>query len=499
MNAPFSHPRLGRAASTFLAGKHQLFIGGRWVDAKSGKTFDTFDPGSGRVVARVAEGDAADIDAAVAAARAAFEGGAWSRMSGSERAKLMWKLAELIEQHRDELAELESVNNGKPLANIRNSDLVMSAEVLRYTAGWATKVTGETINLSQPGNFHAYTLREPVGVVGQIIPWNAPLMMAAWKLAPALATGCTVVLKPAEQTPLTALRLGQLIQEAGFPDGVVNIVTGFGETAGAALAAHADVDKVAFTGSGEVGRLIIKAAAGNLKKVSLELGGKSPVIVFPDADLDIAVPGAARAIFNNSGQVCAAGSRLYAHKRVFDRLIEGVAQEAGKLRIGHGLNPETQMGPLVSQEQLDRVSGYVAQGRSDGAKIITGGARIGSEGYFMAPTILTETQPSMSVVREEIFGPVLCAMSFDDDDLDRIASEANRTVYGLAASIWTRDLSTAHKMARRLKAGSVGVNMHGTLDPAMPFGGYKQSGWGREKGREVLDLYTEVKSVVMAL
>jgi phenylacetaldehyde dehydrogenase len=307
------------------------------------------------------------------------------------------------------------------------------------------------------------------------------------------------VLKPAEQTPLTALRLGQLIQEAGFPDGVVNIVTGFGETAGAALAAHADVDKVAFTGSGEVGRLIIKAAAGNLKKVSLELGGKSPVIVFPDADLDIAVPGAARAIFNNSGQVCAAGSRLYAHKRVFDRLIEGVAQEAGKLRIGHGLNPDTQMGPLVSQEQLDRVSSYVAQGRSDGAKVVTGGARIGNEGYFMAPTILTETQPSMSVVREEIFGPVLCAMSFDDDDLDRIAAQANRTVYGLAASIWTRDLSTAHKMARRLKAGSVGVNMHGTLDPAMPFGGYKQSGWGREKGREVLDLYTEVKSVVMAL
>jgi phenylacetaldehyde dehydrogenase len=336
-------------------------------------------------------------------------------------------------------------------------------------------------------------------VVGQIIPWNAPLMMAAWKLAPALATGCTVVLKPAEQTPLTALRLGQLIQEAGFPDGVVNIVPGFGETAGAALAAHGDVDKIAFTGSGEVGRLIIQAAAGNLKKVSLELGGKSPVIVFPDADLGIAAAGAARAIFNNSGQVCAAGSRLYAHASVFERLVDGVAQEAGKLKIGHGLDPATQMGPLVSQEQFDRVSGYVAQGRSDGARLVTGGGRIGSEGYFMAPTILADTQPGMSVVREEIFGPVLCAMSFEDDDLDRIAAEANRTSYGLAASIWTRDLGIAHKMARRIKAGSVGINMHGTLDPAMPFGGYKQSGWGREKGREVLDLYTEVKSVVMAL
>ncbi len=499
MNAPLRHPGLGGAAAAFLGGKHRLLIGGRWVDARSGKTFDTYDPGTGRIIAQVAQGDAADIDAAVAAARAAFETGPWSRMSGSDRAKLMWRLAELVEQNRDELAELESLNNGKPIANIRHSDIVMSCEVIRYTAGFATKLTGETISLSQPGNFHAYTLREPIGVVGQIIPWNAPLMMAAWKLAPALATGCTVVLKPAEQTPLTALRLGQLIQEAGFPDGVVNIVPGFGETAGAALSAHGDVDKIAFTGSGEVGRLIIQAAAGNLKKVSLELGGKSPVIVFPDADLGIAVAGAARAIFNNSGQVCAAGSRLYAHASVFERLVEGIAREAGKLKIGHGLDPATQMGPLVSQEQLDRVSGYVAQGRNDGARLVTGGGRVGSEGYFMAPTILADTQPGMSVVREEIFGPVLCAMTFADDDLDRIAAEANRTSYGLAASIWTRDLGVAHKMARRIKAGSVGINMHGTLDPAMPFGGYKQSGWGREKGREVLDLYTEIKSVVMAL
>ena len=324
-------------------------------------------------------------------------------------------------------------------------------------------------------------------------------MMATWKLAPALATGCTIVLKPAEQTPLTALRLAHLIQEAGIPDGVVNIVPGFGPTAGAAIAAHPDVDKVAFTGSGEVGRLIIQAASGNLKKVSLELGGKSPVIVFPDADLSVAAPGAAKAIFTNSGQVCAAGSRLYAHKKLFDQIVEGIAQEAKKIRVGHALSDGTQMGPLVSKDQLERVSGYLQQGESDGAKVVTGGNRIGKEGYFIEPTILTNTRPEMSVVREEIFGPVLCAMSFDDDDLDRIAKEANRTTYGLAGSIWTRDLSIAHQMVRKIKAGMVGVNMHGSIDPALPFGGFKQSGWGREKGRDVIDLYTEVKSVVMAL
>jgi len=336
-------------------------------------------------------------------------------------------------------------------------------------------------------------------VVGQIIPWNSPIMMATWKLAPALATGCTIVLKPAEQTPLTALRLAHLIQEAGIPDGVVNIVPGFGPTAGAAIAAHPDVDKVAFTGSGEVGRLIIQAASGNLKKVSLELGGKSPVIVFPDADLSVAAPGAAKAIFTNSGQVCAAGSRLYAHKKLFDQIVEGIAQEAKKIRVGHALSDGTQMGPLVSKDQLERVSGYLQQGESDGAKVVTGGNRIGKEGYFIEPTILTNTRPEMSVVREEIFGPVLCAMSFDDDDLDRIAKEANRTTYGLAGSVWTRDLSIAHQMVRKIKAGMVGVNMHGSIDPALPFGGFKQSGWGREKGRDVLELYTEVKSVVMAL
>jgi phenylacetaldehyde dehydrogenase len=451
------------------------------------------------VIATVASGATADVDAAVSAARRAFESGPWSRMVPAERARLMWRLANLIEENAAELAELESLNNGKRLAASRHSDVVGSIDVLRYTAGWATKITGETINLSAPGNFHAYTVREPIGVVGQIIPWNSPLMMAAWKIAPALATGCTVVLKPAEQTPLTALRLGELIQEAGIPDGVINIITGFGETAGAAIAAHPGIDKVAFTGSGETGHIILKAAAGNLKKVSLELGGKSPVIVFPDADLSVAVPGASSAIFRNSGQVCAAGSRLFAHRKVFDSLVDGIVQEAGRIRVGHGLSEGTQMGPLVSQDQLDRVTGFLDQGRADGATVVAGGTRIGNEGYFVAPTVLTNTRPEMSVRREEIFGPVPCATSFDDDDLDRIAAEANDTIYGLAGSIWTRDLATAHKMVRRIRAGSIGVNMHGSLDPALPFDGYKQSGWGREKGRDVLELYTEVKTVVMSL
>lgn len=498
MNKPLTHPQLSEPAAKFLAGKHQAFIGGKWVDAVSGKTFDTFDPGTGQVIAQVAECDAPDIDKAVAAARAAFEG-QWSRTSGSDRARMMWKLADLMESHADVLTELEALNAGKVRRDVRNFDLMLSCETLRYTAGWATKITGETIPLSTNPKTHAFTVREPIGVVGQIIPWNSPIMMAAWKLAPALAAGSTIVLKPAEQTPLTALYLARLIQEAGIPDGVINVVPGFGPTAGAAIAAHPDIDKVAFTGSGEVGRLIIQAATGNLKKVSLELGGKSPVIVFPDADLNVAAPGAAHAIFGNSGQVCAAGSRLFAHRRVFDQVVAGVAEHAKKIRVGHGLNEATQMGPLVSKEQLERVSDYIGQGENDGATIVTGGQRIGDEGYFIEPTILTDVRPDMSVVREEIFGPVLCAMRFDDDDLDRIAKEANQTSYGLAGSIWTRDLSIAHQMARKIRAGRIGVNTHGSLDPALPFGGYKQSGWGREKGREVLDLYTEVKAVVMAL
>jgi phenylacetaldehyde dehydrogenase len=359
MDVATAHAQLGKAASGFLAGKHQLFIDGKSVDAKSGKKFDVFDPATGQAIAAVAEADKADVDDAVKAARRAFETGPWSKTSPQDRSKLIWKLADLLEKHADEIAELEALDNGKPIRDARNVDLPGSYEILRYMAGWATKINGATITVSAPGDWHAYTLREPLGVVGQIIPWNFPLMMAAWKIAPALAAGCTIVLKPAEQTPLSALRLGQLIQEAGFPDGVVNILTGFGETAGAALAAHPDVDKVAFTGSTEVGKLIVQAAAGNLKKVSLELGGKSPAIVFPDVDMDVAINGTSSAIFFNMGQCCTAGSRLYAHKRIFDRLMQGVADNAGKIRVGHGLDPQTQLGPLVSDEQFKRVTGYL--------------------------------------------------------------------------------------------------------------------------------------------
>jgi phenylacetaldehyde dehydrogenase len=499
MDTLFVHPRIGDKTAAFLGREHKLLIGGKWVPAQSGKVFDTHDPGTGRVIARVAEGDAVDIDLAVKAARQAFESGPWSRITPSERGRLVWKLADLLEQHAEEFAEIESLDNGKPLTSARGGDVPLSVDMFRYMAGWATKITGETLSISTPGNFHAFTLREPVGVVGQIIPWNAPLLMAAWKLAPALTTGCTVVLKPAEQTPLAALRLGELIQEAGFPDGVVNIVTGFGPTAGAAIAAHPDVDKVAFTGSTETGRYIVNAATGNFKKVSLELGGKSPVIVFPDADMSVAIPGAAQAIFANSGQVCSAGSRLFVHKKAFDRMIEGLTQEAGKIRVGHGLTDGTQMGPVISQVQLERITGYIDQGKAAGATVAAGGARVGNEGYFIAPTILTDTKPDMSVMQEEIFGPVLCAVSFDDDDLERIAKQANDSIYGLAGSIWTRDLSTAHKMMRRIRAGRIGINVHGSVDAAIPTGGFKQSGWGREKGHEGLHLYTEVKSVIMSL
>lgn len=495
----FIDPRIGQTAAAFLGREHRLLIGGKWVSAVSGKTFDAYDPGTGRVIARASEGDAADVDLAVAAARHAFSSGPWQRMMPSERGRLIWKIGDLLDKHANELAELESLNNGMSVEIARLRIIPHCAEIFRYMAGWVNKIGGMTLPLSLPGEYHAFTVREPIGVVGQIIPWNGPLAMATWKLAPALAAGCTVVLKPAEQTPLTAIRLGELIQEAGIPDGVVNIVTGFGSKAGAAIAAHRDIDKVAFTGSTKVGRQIIYAAAGNLKKLSLELGGKSPVIVFADADLSRAIPGAAQAIFSNAGQACTAGSRLYAHKSVFDRIVDGIAQEAAKLRVGHGLSAGSQMGPLISQVQRDRVMDYIEQGRDSGAEIVTGGNRVGIEGYFVAPTVLTKIKPEMSIVREEIFGPVLCAMSFEDDDLERVVSEANDTIYGLAGSVWTRDISIAHKVARRIRAGRIGVNNHGVTDASLPTGGFKQSGWGRENGLEGLNHYTEVKSVVVTL
>jgi phenylacetaldehyde dehydrogenase len=483
----------------YVTKTRKMLINGKWVDAASGKTFKSYNPATGEVLSNIAEGDKEDINRAVQAARVAFETGPWSKISPSERGRMIWRLADLLEKHAEEFAQLESLDNGKPLKIARVADLPLSIDHFRYYAGWATKIEGHTVPMSgwKQGMFHAYTLREPVGVVGQIIPWNFPLLMAAWKLGPALATGCTIVLKPAEQTPLTALRLGELIQEAGIPDGVVNIVPGYGETAGAALAAHPDVDKIAFTGSTEVGKLILQAAAGNLKKVSLELGGKSPNIIFDDADLDTAIPGAASAIFFNQGQCCCAGSRLYIEKKAFDKVVEGVAENASKIRVRPGFDPDSDLGPLVSEEQLNRVCGYLESGQKEGAKAVTGGSREGTTGYFVKPTVLVNTNPKMKVVQEEIFGPVVTAIPFSDPS--EIVATANDTIYGLAAGIWTRDIKKAHQTASKIKAGTVWINCYNVFDASLPFGGYKQSGWGREMGHEVLEHYTEVKSVCAAL
>jgi len=490
-------PQIETSVSEFIAKPRKMLIGGKWVDAVSGKTFETYNPATGEVLARVAEGDKADIDLAVKAARKAFESGTWPNMTPSGRGRLLWKLADLVDEHHEELAELETLDNGKPVFFSRIVDVPTVSDAFRYYAGWATKVEGSTIPISAPGQYLAYTLREPVGVVGQIIPWNFPLLMAAWKLGPALAAGCCVVLKPAEQTPLTALRLGELIQEAGFPEGVVNIVPGYGETAGAPLAAHPDVDKVAFTGSTEVGKLILNAASGNLKKVSLELGGKSPNIVFQDADLSAAIPGAASAIFFNHGQCCCAGSRLYVQKEIFDKVVDGVAERAKRIRVGQGLAPETQMGPLVSEEQLSRVCGYLESGQNEGAQAVVGGKRLGDRGYFVEPTVLINTTDRMKVVQEEIFGPVLTAMPFTN--IEDVVPRANDSVYGLAAAIWTKDISKAHALAAEIQAGTVWINCYNVFDAALPFGGYKQSGWGREMGHDVLDLYTHTKAVCTQL
>jgi phenylacetaldehyde dehydrogenase len=488
------------AVEEFTATPRKLFINGQWVDAASGKSFETPNPATGQPLASVAEGDTEDIDRAVRAARKAFDDGPWGHITPSERGRIIWRIGDLILQHAEELAQLESLDNGKPYAVALGADVPLAADMFHYMAGWATKIEGNSINISVPympgANFHSYTLREPVGVVGQIIPWNFPLLMAAWKLAPALAAGNTAVLKPAEQTPLTALRLAGLIAEAGVPEGVVNVVTGFGETAGAALAAHPLVDKVAFTGSTEVGKLIVHAAAGNLKKVSLELGGKSPNIVFNDAS-PAAVEGAANAIFFNHGQCCVAGSRLYVQEGRFDEVVEGVAEIAKSIKLGPGMEPTTQMGPLVSDEQLTRVTGYLDSGRADGATALTGGVRWGDSGYFVEPTVLTNTRPDMKVVREEIFGPVVVAAPFQS--IDDIAAVANDSDYGLGAGIWTQDISKAHALAKKLRAGTVWINCYNVFDASLPFGGYKQSGWGREMGHEVLEAYTEVKAVTAQL
>src|SRR5579859_1302653 len=474
----------------------KLLINGQWVSSASGKTFPTINPANGEVITQVAEADAPDVDKAVSAARAAFEKGAWKKMSASQRGLLMYKLADLIEKNADELAQLESLDNGKPYHVARAADVNLTIACYRYFAGWADKIQGKTIPVNGP--YFCYTKHEPVGVVGQIIPWNFPMLMQAWKLGPALASGCTVVMKPAEQTPLTALRIGELALEAGFPPGVLNLLPGYGPTAGAAIARHMDVDKVAFTGSTEVGHLIMRAAAdSNLKRVTLELGGKSPNIVFADADMDEAIEGAHFALFFNQGQCCCAGSRLFVEEKCYDEFVERSVARAKKRTVGNPFDANTEQGPQVDQDQFNKVMGYIETGKKENGKMLTGGHRVGDKGYFIEPTVFADVTDNMTIAREEIFGPVMTILKFKS--IEEVAARANNTAYGLAAAVWTKDISKAHAIADSVRAGTVWVNCYDVFDAGAPFGGFKQSGIGRELGEYSLSNYTEIKTVTVKL
>jgi phenylacetaldehyde dehydrogenase len=492
--------RPAQETQEFLARKHQLLIGGQWVDPVNGATSEIEDPATETIIAKIACGGAEDVDRAVAAARKAFEG-EWSTISSHERSRLIWKLADALEANLNLATELEVLDNGMPRSIAMYSIVAAGITYLRYYAGWATKIHGQTIPVSPQGAPNGetltYTQREPIGVVGAITPWNAPLPMVILKLAPALAAGCTMILKPAEITPLTALLIGQLTKDVGIPDGVFNIVTGHGSDAGAALAEHDDVDKIAFTGSTEVGKIILRAAASNLKKVTLELGGKSPVVVFPDADIERVVPGAARAAFFLQGQNCMAGTRMFVHDDVYDQVVNGVAAMANGFNIGPGLHPDTELGPLISSDQVETVMGYIEAGKATSADLVCGGETIAGPGHFVQPTIFGQTTMDMKIAKEEIFGPVLCVQKFGDHDLDAIAEQCNSTIYGLSGSVWTRDISVAHRMVNKIDSGQVAINCHAAVDPAIPFGGNRQSGWGREMGEEGLESYLKTKSTTV--